>query len=277
MKSWRWTALAATAALAACGGSGGSSGASSGIVSTGITGPAPGANFALSDGGTLTMNADGTATLTDAGVNGDAPTVLHPAAPGDPATAPAFAGGTALAAPSVVLERMGPAAGLSASDFGVWNIVQGGALGPANFYAGGQPTASGLLPPQGMGITATYNGSYIANLAAATIYEGNPIAAGPFSGSVQISANFDNRALSASFGGLLAAQISMGSTYDPVTGAYVIGGNTASNFAFGTFTMNGRFYGAPLSGQAPPETVGTISGTLGSATGTYTGSFGAHR
>ncbi len=273
MKSWRWTALAATAALAACGGGGGSSGASSGVVSTGITGPAPGANFTLSDGGTLTMNDDGTATLIDGGTAA----VLHPATTGDPATAPAFAGGTMMAAPSVVLERMGPATGLSASDFGVWNIVQGGALGPANFYAGGQPTASGLLPPQGMGITATYNGSYIANLAAATIYEGNPIAAGPFSGSVQISANFDTRALSASFGGLLAAQISMGSTYDPVTGAYVIGGNTASNFAFGTFTMNGRFYGAPLAGQAPPETVGTISGTLGSATGTYTGSFGAHR
>jgi len=267
-------ALAAAAALTACGGgSGGSSGASSGLASTGASGPAPGASFALSDGGTLTLNDDGTATLTDGGTAA----VLHPATAGDPATSPAFAGGIAMAAPTVVLERMGPANGLSASDFGVWNTMQGGALGPANFYAGGVPTAPGLLPPQAMGITATYSGSYIANLSAATIYEGNPIAAGPFSGRLQINANFDTRALSASFGGLLSAQISMGSTYDPATGAYVIGGNTASNFAFGTFTMNGRFYGAPLSGQAPPETVGTISGSLGSAAGTYTGSYGAHR
>jgi hypothetical protein len=276
MKSWRWTVLAATAALAACGGgSGGSSGASSGLVSTGATAPVPAASFALSDGGTLTMNGDGTATLTDAGVNSDAPTVLHPAVAGDPSTSPAFAGGTAMAAPSVVLERMGPATGLSASDFGVWNAVQGGALGPANFYAGGQPTAPGLLPPQGAGISATYNGAYIANLSGSTIYEGNPVAAGPFSGSVQISANFDTQTLTTTFGGLLSNELSMGSTYNAATGAYTIGGNSASNFALETFTMSGQFYGTSASHGAPPETAGTLSGVVGSSP--YTGSYGAHR
>lgn len=273
MKLMRFASLASAAALAACGGHSSSGSGSSEGGGLGNAAPAVAASFTLSDGGTLALNADGTATFTDPSVAGTI--ALSPATPQDPPTSPSFAGGTALASSSVVLERMGPATGLAVSDFGVWNTRSGTTLGGPNFFAGGEITAPNLLPPQGAGITATYNGSYIANLAANTIYAGNPLAAGPFNGSVQISANFDTQALTATFGGLLSSELSIGSTYNAATGAYMIGGNTASNFALATFTMNGQFYGAPASRQAPPETAGTLSGTIGSSP--YTGSYGAHR
>lgn len=276
MKLQALIAFVAVAGLAACGGGSGSGSSGGSTVGPGgATVPAPGGSFALTDGGTLVLNADGSATFTDPAANGANPVALTPATAQDPQTSPSFAGGALLASSSVVLERMGGATGLSVSDFGVWNTRMGDSLGPANFFAGGEITPANLLPVQGAGISATYNGSYIANLAANTIYAGNPLAAGPFSGSITIAANFGSQAMSATFGGLLSSQLSIGSTYNAATGAYTIGGNTASNFAFGTFTLNGQFYGTPAPRQAPPETAGTLSGTIGSSA--YAGSFGAHR
>ena len=69
-----------------------------------------------------------------------------------------------------------------------------GQLTGTSFYAGGQPTPPALLPPQGSGITASYNGSYIANLQSPASYAGATIPAGPFSGSAQITAEAAGRA-----------------------------------------------------------------------------------
>jgi hypothetical protein len=278
MKPMRFPVFATVLALAACGGGSGSSssGTSSGGSPT-FQALNAGTVFSLTDGGTLTLQNGGSAIFADPSLNGGNPVTLTPAGSGDPSTSPNFAGGTTLVGTNAVLERLGGATGLSQSDFGVWNTRSGNVVGGPNFFAAGQATAVNLIPPQGAGVSAIYNGTYIANLSGNTIFKGMPLAAGPFSGSVQINANFDTQQMRATFGGLLNPQISIGSTFTPSSNAYTIGGNTASNFAFGTFTLNGKFYGAPSQGGAPPETAGLINGTLGGPATAYNGSFGAHR
>jgi hypothetical protein len=274
--------------VAACSSGGGSSGgdAAAAVDPSHASSAAPAAAqvFVLQNGGSLTLNADGTATVATG--TGDSFAVSPTAAP-PPADAPTFGGARlahqTAAGPDFVIERMGNSAGLSTSDFGVWNSFDGaGNLATTNFYAGGEATPPALLPPQGSGVSATYNGSYIANLQSSAIYAGAPIAAGPFQGSAQITVDFGAGAVQASLGGLLADTFSTSSSIDRGAGTYTLNGGTFSPFAAASYTLGGAFYGTPQAGQAPPETAGTIAGTIGHGTPTapaaiFTGSFGARR
>jgi hypothetical protein len=228
----------------------------------------------LQGGGSITIHPDGTLTLRAPDLNGGAATKLHP---DQVATAPSFAGGSNFGSAAAVLERMGPAAGLSVSDFGLWNARSPSGLGPPHFFAGGRATPSNQLPRQGAGITATYNGLYIANLEGSANFEGRQLSPGPFNGNVSITANFDTQKLNAAFTGLLQPMVSVTSSYNPANGTYQIGGSTLSNFAAGTMTMQGQFVGKSSPTQAPPETAGLMSGNLGAPGAAFAGSFGAHR
>jgi hypothetical protein len=274
--------------LAACssGGRGQSDGEAAAAVDPSRSSPAPAAAqvFALQNGGSITFNADGTATVaTGTGASyAVSPTTTPP-----PDNAPTFGGDLlahqTAASPDFVIEMMGRSAGLSASDFGVWNSYNGaGALTATNFYAGGQATPPALLPPQGSGVSATYNGSYIADLQSNATYAGAPIAAGPFQGSAQITADFGAGTVQARLGGLLADTATANSSLDRGAGTYTVNGGTFSPYAAASYTLTGAFYGMPAAGQAPPETAGKIAGTIGAGTPTvpaasFTGSFGAHR
>jgi hypothetical protein len=285
-KNTRSSALVVLLSLISCSSGGGSSGATAAATDPANTGDPPAAaaqTFALQGGGTITMNSDGSATLD----TGGASTALTPLASAPPNDAVSFAGGQFLAQQSgatpVVLERMGPATGLSASDFGVWNTFNAsGALTATNFYAGGQATPPSLLPPAGAAITATYSGSYIADLASAAEYGGTVIPAGPFSGSAQLALDFGAGTVSATFGGLLAGTTTSSSSIDRANGTYTATGGTFSPYAPASYSLSGALYGTPSPGGAPPETAGTIAGTIGATTATstaapFTGSFGAHR
>ena len=269
--------------VAACSSGGGSSG---GAAATSVDSPpslraqAAAPVFTLQNGGSITMNGDGSVTVATGA--GRSFAVAPTAAP------PVFAGGTVLAhqsgpAPDFVIETMGKSAGLSTSDFGVWNTFDaaGNPTG-ASFYAGGQATPPALLPPPGSQVSATYNGSYVANLQSNAVYAGAPVAAGPFGGSAQINVDFGAGSVQAKLGGLLADTASAGSSLNRGAGTYTVNGGTFSPFAAAAYTLNGAFYGTPAAGQAPAETAGTISGTVGlagptTAAAAFTGSFGAHR
>jgi hypothetical protein len=271
--------------LVGCGGGGGSSGGpSAGVVDPPPTHTASASQtFTLQNGGSITLNADGSATVASGGTS----IAVAPAA-AVPGSALTFAGGTLLAhqtgaATDFVLDRMGPSNGLSVSDFGVWNTLDAaGQPTGTTFYAGGAPTAPTLLPPPGSGVTASYSGSYVATLQSPASYAGATIPAGPFSGSAQLTADFGAGSVQAKFGGLLADTFTATSSLDRTTGAYTVHGGTFSPYAAAAYTLNGLFYGAPPAGQAPPETAGSLSGTIGPASTTqaasqFIGSFGAHR
>jgi hypothetical protein len=234
--------------------------------------------YNLQGGGSITRNPDGTATVT----TGAGTFVVSAAA------IPSTFGGAMMAhqsgtTPDFTLETMDQMAGLSASTFGVWNTVDAAGTPTATrFFAGGQATAPALLPPQGSNVTATYNGSYIANLQSPASYAGATIPAGPFGGSAQINVDFGAGAVQAKLGGRLADTFPTTSSLNRSTGSYSAAGGTFSPYAAATYSLNGAFYGTPAAGQAPPETAGTLSGTIGPTTPTqaaaiFTGSFGAHR
>jgi hypothetical protein len=284
-KNARSSALVALLSLISCSSGGGSSGTSAAVTDPPTTTDPPAAaqTFALQGGGTITMNSDGSATLDTGGSS----TVLTPLASAPPGDAVSFAGGQLLAhqggATPIVLERMGLATGLSASDFGVWNAFDAsGALTATTFYAGGQAPPPALLPPAGAAITATYTGSYIADLSSAAQYGGTIIPAGPFSGSAQLALDFGAGTVSATFGGLLAGTMTSSSSIDRANGTYTATGGTFSPYAPASYSLSGALYGTLLPGGAPPETAGTIAGTIGATTATstaapFTGSFGARR
>ena len=272
--------------LAACGGGSSTAGPAPALAVAGASAVAePAAQvLALQGGGTLTIAADGSGVLQPGGggsyafapLTGAAPANLH------------YAGGTVLAqqgagqAPDFALETMAGTAGLSASDFGVWSTYAMGSPTATQFYAGGQPTPAALLPQPGSGITATYGGSYIATLSSNTVFAGQPLAAGPFSGSVQLTANFNADTIQAVFGGLLSGTATTTSSINPASGSYTATGGSFSPYAPASYALKGAFYGTGAAGQAPPETVGTMSGTIGAITASssaagFTGAFGAHR
>lgn len=283
MERSRSAILVFALSLAACssggGGSSGGQAAASADPTRSSSASAAAQVFALQNGGSITFNTDGTATVvTGTGTSFAAsPTAALP-----PDGAPTF-GGTRLAhqngaTPDFVIETMGKSAGLSASDFGVWNSFDGaGNLAATNFYAGGQATPPALLPPPGSGVSATYNGSYIADLQSSAIYAGATVPAGPFQGSAQITVDFNAGAVQAKLGGLLAGTASTQSSIDRGAGTYTVNGGTFSQFAPAVYTLGGTFYGTSAAGQAPPETAGRISGTIGLPAAIFTGSFGAHR
>ena len=283
--------LLAVLCVTACGGGGG--GSSSGTASTATASPSSqtsagltGQVLTLQDGGTLTLNSDGTGIFRPATAAGFSFAPLNGPAPSDPQSF----GGAVLyaqapgALPTASIELMGKATGLSASEFGAWKTFDGnGNVTATNFFAGGQPTLAGAIPLPGSGVTGTYNGRYVGT----ENITGQGISA--ISGNSQIVANFSTGALSANFTGgpfdIISGHIP--ATMAPGANTYTIQGNTFSAFQAGNYTINGGFFGTPGAGQAPPETAGTFSGSLGRPgavpvapgapiNGTFSGSFGAH-
>ena len=263
--------IAVALALTACGGGSNSASppASPATGNGGRSGAGPQV-FALQGGGTLTLNGDGTVTFQQ---NGPAATLspnlvgsptISPA-PGAPSTtSPAFGwpGATRFwqqtgsNTPTFVLERMGPAVGLSVSDFGAWANIDGstGVITNGGFFAGG--IASGTtVPTTG---SATYNGTYIADLKVHA--ESTAI-----SGGIRLNANFAQSTISSTFtsGALADHPTATGSITGPTFGA---GGGSGLS----SYTVTGQFYGANAA-----EATGAINGFAG--TGGFSGSFGAKR
>lgn len=276
------TWLLAALALTGCSGGGGGGGSDMSTSSLTPTSPAAAAAMTLQGGGTITVNSGNVVTLQSPGAGQRSFAAQDGPAPTDPRSF----GGTVLfqqspgQLPTATIELMSEAAGLSASEFGAWKAYDGaGNLTSENFFAAGQATPATSLPARGSGVSAVYNGSYVANLAHATSLAGTPVAAGPFSGGLTLNANFDTQAVDASFTGLLA-NIGHPTGGFPASGrmdgsgGYALSGNNFSVPANIRVNMTGQFYGS-AAGQAPPETAGLMSGNVG--TSPFTGSFGAHR
>ena len=87
-----------------------------------------------------------------------------------------------------------------------------------------------------------------------------------FSGSAQIIVDFGAGSVQAKFGGLLADTFPTVSSLDRATGSYTANGGSFSPYAAASYSLAGAFYGTPQSGQAPPETAGRITGTIGPTT-----------
>jgi hypothetical protein len=292
--------LLAVLSVAACSGGGSSSGSTAAPSSSSSAPPQsaspsnqPGGQSAsgatqvltLQDGGTLTLNGDGSGVFRPVS-GGFSFAPLNGPAPSDTQSF----GGTKLYAqgtggsPTASIELMSSAAGLSASEFGAWKSYDGnGNVTATNFFAGGRPTPVSAIPLPGSGITGTYNGSYVGteNITGQAIT--------PISGSSQIIANFSTGAVTANFSGgpfdIITGHVP--TTMTPGANTYTAQGNTFSAFQAGNYTIKGGFYGTPATGQAPPETVGTFSGSLGRPgavvvapgapiNATFSGSFGAH-
>lgn len=194
-------------------------------------------------------------------------------------------GAATTTAPTNAQVSLGAAAGLSYADFGYWNTPEG----EANFYASGTPTPASQLPPSGANIAATYDGVY-AESHTAYGAAGIPEPAGSDTGAVQINANFGTQSVSMSFTSGWLRQHAVATTVPggsiTSNGLYAVNASDFSSLIPIIIHVNGAFYGPSLPSQAPPETVGTFSGTIGSAgnlngtitsAGTITGSFGAHR
>ncbi|MGH7090178.1 MAG: hypothetical protein ACREFQ_14880, partial [Stellaceae bacterium] len=162
--------------------------------------------------------------------------------------------------------------GLSFSDFGEWlNRASN------NFYAGGIPTPVAQLPSPGANITATYNGGYLEAHDNGT-FAGMPLSSGTDSGGVSVTANFGPHTVSTQFtSGILAPSSSASSAPGTIgpDGSYSVFASNFSNFAPIQIRMKGGFFGPSDPSQAPPETGGTFTGTLGTAG--MSGSYGAHR
>jgi hypothetical protein len=258
--------------LSACGGGGSNSTSSGASPSPTASAPPAGTNgaaatvFALQNGGTLTVNADGTATF----VQGATSANLSPTLNGTPPafSAPNFANGDTLfqqsgmsSRPGLVLERMGRSAGLSVSDFGAWvqNDPATGNVVATGFFAGGSVPATNI-PSSG---TATYNGSYIGTAFARS----NPANSMPISGGLQLSANFGSSSISSTFtSGALADPTKAPTQTGSISGtSFTTGGNAAA------YVLHGQFFGAGAT-----EATGTMGGSLSGQTD-FSGAFGAHR
>src|SRR6185437_5815161 len=173
--------------------------------------------------GTVTFQQNGPAATLSPNLVGS-PTISP--APGAPSTtSPAFGwpGATRFwqqtgsNTPTFVLERMGPAVGLSVSDFGAWANIDGstGVITNGGFFAGG--IASGTtVPATG---SATYNGTYIADLKVHA--ESTAI-----SGGIRLNANFAQSTISSTF--------TSGALADHPTA---------------TGSVTGQFYGANAAGH----------------------------
>jgi hypothetical protein len=264
-------AMSVALALAACGGGGSSSTSSSAAPNSPAASPASAAQvFTLQGGGMLTVNGDGTAVFQQ---NGPAAT-LSPQLVGSPSLSPApgamntsgesfgWDGATrswqqnGAATPSFVLDRMGPAVGLSVSDFGGWAQIDSstGKLTNVGFFAGG--VSAGTTVPQSG--SASYNGTYIANLLVHTTST-------PISGGIRLDANFGQSMISSTFtsGALADHPMATGFINGPTYGAS--GGTDLLKY-----NVTGQFYGAGAA-----ETTGTINGLAGA--GAFNGVFGAKR
>jgi hypothetical protein len=168
-------------------------------------------------------------------------------------------------------QSFGSAAGLTFTDFGYWNTPSG----PANFFVTGTPTPVAQLPPLGANVSATYNGLYVESHSAGMLGD-QQLSPGVDTGAMSVTANFGQRTLTSAFtSGILGAASSFLPAPINADGTYSVFNGNGSSLAKIQFTASGRFYGPSAPTQAPPETAGTLSGTIGSAN--MTGTFGAHR
>lgn len=171
---------------------------------------------------------------------------------------------TGTTTPSFELERLGPALGLKASDFGAWAQIDINKGNPTNsgFYAGGSSTAK-LSSASAETGAAVYFGSYIGRLR-----EGN--ATQSINGSMLVQADHNNNTVTVIFmSGSLATQ-NLVLAPGQISGGTYTASYTGSGDHPVQYMVKGQFY--QDSGNS--ETTGTLSGSLGEA-GELNGAFGA--
>jgi hypothetical protein len=244
--------------------------------------------------GTFTENADGTVTLVPEAISGHF--LFGPLDGPQPPNFQSFGGGTVLFQqtpdkerrgergerrqerrereenfPTATIELLAATKGFSASEFGAWRTFDGdGNPTSTTFFAAGKDIG---IPGSGSGVAATYNGGYIVVVHHNTTNGGRQVAAGTYSGSMTMAADFDAQRLRATFGGFLTGTTTpVFPGQSPFVGNHFDFGNTTgSRFDQRVFGVQGAFYG---SGSVPPEAVGEIRGTVGSSA--FTGVFWTH-
>lgn len=171
---------------------------------------------------------------------------------------------TGTGTPRFELERMGPALGLKASDFGAWTRIDINkeSMTDSGFYAGGLPT-SPLTPASAREGTSAYVGSYVGRLRQGDTMRN-------ISGSMLVQVDHGNNTVTAVFtSGPLAKSIASapgelsGDTY---TASYSGGDDHAVHYV-----IKGQLY---QTGDRT-ETTGTLSGAAGE-TNEFEGAFGGH-
>jgi hypothetical protein len=171
---------------------------------------------------------------------------------------------TGTSTPRFQLERMGPALGLTASDFGTWTEIDinKGSMTDNGFYAGGLRSAT-LSAAGAQPGTSAYVGSYIGRLRQDDSMES-------VSGSMLLQVDHANNTVNIAFlSGPLAKNVTLapgrlsGDTY---SASYTAEGDHPD-----TYAIKGKIY----RGAGRSETTGTLSGTLGEA-GSFEGAFGGH-
>jgi hypothetical protein len=171
---------------------------------------------------------------------------------------------TGTSTPRFELERMAPALGLKASDFGTWTQIDinKGDMTNNGFYAGGLRTRQ-PAPASAQAGTAVYLGSYIGRLRHGD-------AAQSITGSMIVQVDQNNNTVTAVFleGPLAKTPLSIAGQLsgDTYTASYTEAGDHPVQCI-----VKGQIYRD--SGRA--ETTGTVSGALGQA-GEFEGSFGGH-